>query len=419
MLKNYIKLAFKVMLRKKYFTFLTLVGISFTIMIITITAAFIDQIVGASDTEPNRGRTLVLKEVFLMKDDRGRPDEVSLPFLQRYITTLRTPERISIYRDGGYVSARNGVPRAHRLKYSDENFWSITNFKFLEGRPFDARQVKNASRVVVISEELKDYYFGEGNAAGKIIELFGIPFRVIGVVKSAPLLSDAGSDAWIPYTADPAPVPPPAEWPTIHGQYKAMLLARSGEDAEKVKAEIDARMRKIVPPNPQFTSVKANALTALQHFAKVRNSDPDPDFAQLFTALFACLFLFLLIPVISLINLNISRISERAAEIGVRKSFGASSSTLAGQFIVENIILTLTGGLIGVILAYLFSDALILMLNAFDPLFQISFGQFILSWRVVAFCIGCCCFFGFLSGVYPAYRMSKMHPVNALKGNNL
>lgn len=418
MFKNYIKLAFKVMLRKKYYTFLSLVGISFTIMIITITAAFIDQIVGASETEPNRNRTLILKEVFLMKDDRGHPGEINLSFLQRYILTLKIPEKISIYRDAGYVSARNGNPRAHRLKHTDENFWSITDFKFVEGKPFNAGQVKNASRVVIITEDLKNYYFNNSSAAGKEISLYGVPFRIIGVVKSAPLLSDAGSDAWIPYTADPAPVQPPPEWETVHGQYKAMLLAYPGTDMEKVKEEIDSRMKKIAPPDPQFSALKANALTALQHFAQVRNTDPDPDFTQLFAAIFIGLLLFMLIPIISIINLNISRISERAAEIGVRKAFGASSTNLSGQFIVENIILTLTGGVIGVVLAYLFSDALIYMLNAFDPLFKISFGQFILSWRVILFCIGCCCFFGFLSGVYPAYRMSRMHPVNALKGNS-
>ena len=61
--------------------------------------------------------------------------------------------------------------------------------------------------------------------------------------------------------------------------------------------------------------------------------------------------LFMLLPTINLVNINISRIMERSSEIGVRKAFGASSSTIIGQFIVENIFLTLLGGLLGFVLS--------------------------------------------------------------------
>jgi putative ABC transport system permease protein len=64
------------------------------------------------------------------------------------------------------------------------------------------------------------------------------------------------------------------------------------------------------------------------------------------------MLLFMLLPALNLVNLNSSRIMERSSEIGVRKAFGATSSTLALQFIVENIVLTLLGGALGLILAY-------------------------------------------------------------------
>ena len=61
--------------------------------------------------------------------------------------------------------------------------------------------------------------------------------------------------------------------------------------------------------------------------------------------------LFVLLPTVNLVNINVSRIMERASEIGVRKAFGASARTLVGQFIVENVLLTLIGGLIGLVLS--------------------------------------------------------------------
>ena len=66
----------------------------------------------------------------------------------------------------------------------------------------------------------------------------------------------------------------------------------------------------------------------------------------------------MLLPTVNLININVSRIMERASEIGVRKAFGASSRTLVGQFIVENLILTLVGGAVGFGLSALRARAL-------------------------------------------------------------
>ena len=66
----------------------------------------------------------------------------------------------------------------------------------------------------------------------------------------------------------------------------------------------------------------------------------------------ALVLLFMLLPVVSLININVTRILERASEIGVRKAFGGSSLTLVGQFVVENVILTLLGGALGLVLTF-------------------------------------------------------------------
>jgi putative ABC transport system permease protein len=120
----------------------------------------------------------------------------------------------------------------------------------------------------------------------------------------------------------------------------------------------------------------------------------------------------MLMPTINLININVSRILERSSEIGVRKAFGASSQTLIGQFLVENIFLTLLGGLLGFILSAL---ALQIITNSGI----IPYAQLTLNWRVFAIGIGLSLLFGLLSGVIPAYKMSKLQAVEALKGGKL
>ena len=119
--------------------------------------------------------------------------------------------------------------------------------------------------------------------------------------------------------------------------------------------------------------------------------------------------LFMALPAVNLVNLNISRIMERAPEIGVRKAFGASSWTLVGQFLVENLILTLVGSAIGTLLAAVG----LWMINNSGV---IPYSQLAVNLRVLAWGIAFTVVFGLVSGVYPAWRMSRLHPADALKG---
>ena len=119
--------------------------------------------------------------------------------------------------------------------------------------------------------------------------------------------------------------------------------------------------------------------------------------------------LFMLLPAINLINLNISRILERSSEIGVRKAFGATSLDLVGQFLLENVVLTLTGGLIGLL-------ASTWVLDIINRSGVIPHSHFHVNARVFVVAIALSILFGAISGVYPAWRMSRLDPVDALQG---
>ena len=99
---------------------------------------------------------------------------------------------------------------------------------------------------------------------------------------------------------------------------------------------------------------------------------------------------------------------ERSSEIGVRKAFGATAFTLVFQFIVENIIITLIGGGIGV----LFSLVIINYLNSSGLIPDLNL---VLNLKVLFISFLICLFFGLLSGVLPAFRMAKVNVVQALK----
>jgi putative ABC transport system permease protein len=120
--------------------------------------------------------------------------------------------------------------------------------------------------------------------------------------------------------------------------------------------------------------------------------------------------LFMLLPALNLVNLNVTRILERSSEIGVRKAFGASSHMLVGQFLVENVVLAMLGGVLGLSLAAV-------VLAVLNDTHVIAYAQFTLSWRVFAWGMLLTLVFGLMSGVYPAWKMSRLNPVAALRGS--
>ena len=119
--------------------------------------------------------------------------------------------------------------------------------------------------------------------------------------------------------------------------------------------------------------------------------------------------LFMALPALNLVTINLSRILERSSEIGVRKAFGAPRRSLVSQFVMENIVLTLIGGAI----AFGLSAAILVSLNASDVFPNV---QLDLNLRIFGYGMLMAVAFGLVSGVYPAWRMARMHPVNALRG---
>jgi len=227
-------------------------------------------------------------------------------------------------------------------------------------------------------------------------------------VKGVPITRPHSSaEVYLPYNTTKKNLKEPAH----NGDFAAIILAKNQEDLPKIQAEFDEAARRIKPsqtPNFKPDILRVSIDTYLESFLRgLFRQDPNAtQYLYGFLGLFALLFMSL--PAINLVNINMSRIIERSSEIGVRKAFGASSNVLTGQFIVENIILTLIGG--G--LAIAMSIGLIWYLNQSGLVPNLDL---IINWKVLFAAIFLSLIFGLLSGVYPAWRMSKLQVVEALK----
>ena len=178
-----------------------------------------------------------------------------------------------------------------------------------------------------------------------------------------------------------------------------------------IKSEFQSRLEHLeFPDTREYNQAIGGADTQFEFISRQinpRDRNSRPKF--LLATIIAMMILFMILPAVNLININVSRILERASEIGVRKAFGASSWTLVGQFIVENVLLTLIGGVIGFI-------GSIFVLRAISASGLIPYAEFHLNYRIFLYGMLLAVFFGLFSGVYPAWKMSRLNPVQALKG---
>ena len=248
-------------------------------------------------------------------------------------------------------------------------------------------------------------------AVGRTIEVGGQRFQVIGVVRDVPILRLVPfADVWVPYTTDRSDT----YRQEIVGDMMGLFMARSRADLEGIRSEVRSRAQRVPPDDPKvFKKVTAHAETLFDTAARVLTTGGDAEVQEpgrrLWLALAMLALLFMLLPAVNLVNLNVSRIMERASEIGVRKSFGASSVVLVGQFLVENVALTLIGGAVGLLL----SIWLLWLVNGSG---LILYADLRMNYRIFLTGLAFAIFFGTVSGVYPAWRMSRLNPVDALKG---
>ena len=410
MLKNYFKIAIAVLKRRKFFTFISLFGISFTLTILIMVAAFFDHLFSSSYPDTKRDRSLYINTVKLENGQEWvQISPPSFYFLQHYVSQLKTPSKLAISsspnRTNTYV---NNKKLSISYKYTNDQYWDVLEYDFLEGKPYNKQQIDNAEKVAVISEDTRDKYFGKGElVAGKYIEADNQKYRVIGVVRDVPTTQGhVYAEMYLPYTVAKYDY---ASDRSLTGNFKGILLADSKNDLEKIKEEFLQLTSRIPLPDKEFSRMQTWADSYFVSFTRpLFGQGKDSGLGTFFMILSLMVFLFLLLPTINLVNINISRIMERSSEIGVRKAFGASSQTLVRQFIIENIILTFLGGFIGIILS-------VILINIINNSGLIPNGSLGINLTVLFYILLACLVFGFISGVYPAWRMSRMQVVNALK----
>ncbi len=411
MFKNYLITAYKVYLRRKLFTAINLLCITLTLMVLLVVTALLQNAFFPSGVEGKSDRFLQITTLVALGDGGNSVSSSPLGYrvIEKYLKPMKSvqmvaavtsPRTVSVYQDDRVTELQ--------LRRAEAEYWKILDFNVLDGRVPSIEDVAQGRFVAVVNVSSAEKLFPGAQAVGQSLNVGGQNFEIIGMVEDEMQLN-AYSDIWVPISTDPS-----TEYRSqMFGDFFALLLARSAADLPQIQDEVAEIARHIQFDDPdEWTQAFMWADSKLDFFARGlfgNEQVPDSGAGMLLVVIAVMMTLFMLLPALNLVNLNTGRILERSSEIGVRKAFGASSSTLVIQFIVENVVLCLFGGLLGLIAAK--GTLVWLEHSGLIPYLRVEINLAVFACGLVITLI-----FGLLSGVIPAWKMSRLHPVQALKG---
>ena len=412
MLRNYLITAYKVFMRRKLFTLINLLCIVLTLLVLMVVTALLEHtFFPSSGAEAKSGRMLQV----LMMSSRSpdgharRTSPLGYKVIETYLRPMASLERVAAVTLPRTVSVyKDGQVSAMALRRTDAEYWKVLEFTLLAGRLITAEDDQQGRHVAVLNQTSAERLFGKGQAIGQKISAGGQLLEVIGVVRDEFHLN-AYADIWAPISTYPSA----GFRNEMAGDFVALLLARDAADLPAIRQEVARIAGTVVFDDPKkWASGQFWADSKLDILARTvfnRMEVLDSGGTRLLAIIGAAMLLFMLLPALNLVNLNVGRVLERSGEIGVRKAFGATSWQLMGQLIVENILLCLAGGVLGLLgtaatLAWLESSGLI-------PYLRVDLNFAVLGYGMLLTLI-----FGLLSGLLPAWKMSRLEPVHALKG---
>lgn len=406
MFKSYIKIALKGLLRKKYYTVISLFGIVVTLIVLTVAVAIMNHSASLGKSGSRLGRCLIVNRIEAIFNKGHIISSPSYYILDQYVRNMKTPEAISIFSESREVIAyaeNNRVPLT--IKHADEVFWEITEFPFLSGMAYNKDALDKAEMVAVITDRAEQKIFGAKPALGEYVETSQGTFRVMGVIPYKEIgAMPLNADLYVPITTSSGKMNNRKLW----GAELALVQAFDKSQFASIKSEFQEHINQLVKDYNDELQIVSLDIFIGSMSESVANEINQPEIVYLIGVV-GIMVLFMLLPAINLTAINVSRIMERFSEIGIRKAFGASSSVLMGQFILENVILTLIGGL----LAYFISGIILQLMNNSGV---VPWGYMRLDLTVFFYSMVVTIFFGVLSGILPSYRMSRLHPAEALKG---
>src|SRR6266496_2955852 len=390
MFKNYLKIAWRNLMKSKVFSFINILGLTIGITVCMMIFLFIMNEF-SFDKFHKRGENIY--RVIRSYDASKQPAPwLSGPYAPALLNDFpgEIKKAVRIMPSNDLISFGNTSFNEKKVYLADSDFFSLFSFPLLRG---NASNVLKEPGSVVLTETTAKKYFGSiDNAMGKVVEMDKqLQLKVTGVAKNVPSNSHLNFDLVVPlsnyFNYDFFKV-----W--INNNLFTYVLLDQHANKAQLEKRFPRFMDKYMGKDMERIGARFNLtltpLTVVYIFLSIA-------------------VLILLIACINFMNLSTIRGVERSKEVGLRKVMGASRNHLVWQFIGESILLT--------VIACLLSVGLLELLM---PFYNHLLGYTLTaSWNalpIYVFLIGVILIVGFLAGSYPAFFLSAFKPIESLKG---
>lgn len=417
MFEQYLKQAWNMLRENKLLSIISIVGTALAICMIMVIVIIYEVNTANIQPEVHRDRTFyisVAESINKSTDRRQSYSFMGLPFIKACFYGLESVEFVTSLSRGGklYATTMDGnTGSSAEVLFTDGYFWDIYIFDFITGKSFDPSVAEAGVKTIVISETLARSLFGSTDVAGKKMKLNYIVYTISGVVRDVSRYSEkAYADVWVPYNSGGANT---TSWcDDINGVFNCCLLLKPGIDKEALRKEVANRVATYNEQTPTFKAQIGNQpFSHLQYWLDGGGGNIfGGDLKQTFLSYGILIIVLLLVPALNLSGITLAQMRKRISELGVRRAFGATTGNIMWQVLSENLLLTLMGGFVGLILSYsgmlLFKDWLLkssgLTAGMFDPVVFLT---------ALAFCL----VMNLLSAGVPAWRVSRVTIVESIK----
>ena len=402
-IKNLLKVALKALNNNKMRCFLTMLGV-----IIGVGAVIAMLAIGQGSKNSIRNQIAEMGSNMIMifpgGENRGgvrqssddmqtlKPSDYEAIVNQATTVSYITP---SVNSSGQWINGNNNYPA--QLQGVNAQYLNIRLRKVTEGEMFTEEDVKRAAKVVVIGKTIADNLFPDGtDPVGKVVRFGSIPMTIIGILDEKgynTMGQDQDNMALAPYTTVMKRI--------LATDYLQGIQA-SAVDEEKTEETI-AEITDILRTQHKLREDEDNNFTirSMQELAEMISTT-----SQMMTVLLAAVAgISLLVGGIGIMNIMIVSVTERTREIGLRMSIGARGRDIMMQFLIEAIIISVTGGIIGILLGA-FTTWMISAIARWPVMIDPS--SVVLSFVV-------CTAIGIIFGFYPAAKASNLDPIEAIR----
>lgn len=383
------KMAIKSILSNKVRSFLTMLGVIIGVMAVIVAVGFAQ---GSMATITNRIEGMgsnAITGMIIAKNESNKG--ITTTDLEKLANSSAYIKSISPYTMTSEIVKAGGESKSAGIIGTNEDYLEIEGQKLKTGRFITRLDLENSDKVAVIGAAVEKKLFDGKDPLGQTIKVKGVNFTIVGTLESVMNAAEGTKDDYVF-------VPVNVAQRTLKIKNITMFIAEASaqDTVDLAKQKIEDYLYSIYKDKDDYILfTQESILSMLGDVSSI-----------MMLILGSIATISLVVGGIGIMNIMLVSVTERTREIGIRKAIGAKKKDILVQFLIEALMLTGIGGIIGIILGLVTIKYGIGSISLITPVYS-------LSWTLAAFLISLT--IGVVFGIFPAYKAAKLNPIDALR----